>query len=101
MKREQVYPRGCSWDLEVYTMVADYRVECSDKGIQVTLKDILEAAHIDRADYSKLLNGRKPKIKKERGNMRTVPEASRCLRLQKASLDLTKASTNKNQHYPY
>ena len=77
IKREQVYPRRPSWDPELYGIVADYLLQASDRGINLTVKGVLETARVDRADYSKLLNGRKPKTGKSGKVSETVPQASR------------------------
>jgi hypothetical protein len=57
---EPIYERRSGWDEEVHAMIHNYLVECREAGVGAPrVEAVLQAARLDRADYSRLLNGDK------------------------------------------
>jgi hypothetical protein len=59
-RRNAIYPRQSGWDEEMHATVGDYLLECKEAKVGIpNLTEIRRLAKIDKAEYSRLMNGGK------------------------------------------
>ena len=58
--RNDIYPPHRGWDEEIHTMVSEYLLRCKEANVRIpSLTEIQDLAPINKADYSRLINGAK------------------------------------------